>query len=317
MRFLGALLITNSHLDGYYPISALATGGAIGNALFFFASGYCLTNINKPFFKWYVNRLLRIFPGVYIMSIILIALNVNFSHSLIQVLQIFIWPTYFWFVGAITLFYILYYLIVKYLKVSSWIQIEWVLAAVYLIIYFTFLDLSTWVIEGGGESFVEIHFKYIYYFMIMLCGAYIKKKPMVLSRGAFRFLIGAVSSIIMLYVHKELMNVYPSLLYTQGLNQLFVFSFVVCFAIWIENSKSICDRIQNRFGDVISRISMISLEIYLVQKIIIEKCINFSFPVNIIMVFVLILICARLLNFISVFCKRFLHSVGPSDKILD
>lgn len=40
LKCLAAIIITNSHMDILYPCcKALATGGAIGDALFFFCSG--------------------------------------------------------------------------------------------------------------------------------------------------------------------------------------------------------------------------------------------------------------------------------------
>lgn len=56
LKFLAVLLITNSHFDKLYPesISFLGTGGAIGDALFFFCSGFTL--FLKPmgqFDNWY------------------------------------------------------------------------------------------------------------------------------------------------------------------------------------------------------------------------------------------------------------------------
>lgn len=44
IRFIATLLITNSHYDKLYPqgFSFLSTGGMIGNALFFWVSGYTL-----------------------------------------------------------------------------------------------------------------------------------------------------------------------------------------------------------------------------------------------------------------------------------
>jgi peptidoglycan/LPS O-acetylase OafA/YrhL len=43
IKFLAVLFIINSHADVCYPkYSALATGGAIGDALFLFCSGYTL-----------------------------------------------------------------------------------------------------------------------------------------------------------------------------------------------------------------------------------------------------------------------------------
>ena len=65
IKLLAALLITNSHMNNYYPdsISFLGTGGAIGDALFFFCSGFTL--FLKPmgrFDNWYKRRISRIYP---------------------------------------------------------------------------------------------------------------------------------------------------------------------------------------------------------------------------------------------------------------
>ena len=43
LKFIAVLAITNSHMDILYgKYSGLATGGAIGDVLFFFASGFTL-----------------------------------------------------------------------------------------------------------------------------------------------------------------------------------------------------------------------------------------------------------------------------------
>lgn len=52
LKFMAALLVVNSHIDIMYgKYSMLATGGTIGDILFFFCSGYTL--FLKPFeVKW-------------------------------------------------------------------------------------------------------------------------------------------------------------------------------------------------------------------------------------------------------------------------
>ena len=43
LKFMAALLVVNSHIDIMYgKYSALATGGSIGDILFFFCSGFTL-----------------------------------------------------------------------------------------------------------------------------------------------------------------------------------------------------------------------------------------------------------------------------------
>jgi hypothetical protein len=74
IRFLAACLIINSHFDLLYPWPFLATGGGLGNALFFFASGYGLTASSRrkqrPFPEWYHRRLLRIIPSVLVLMLV-------------------------------------------------------------------------------------------------------------------------------------------------------------------------------------------------------------------------------------------------------
>lgn len=43
LKFIAAIMITNSHLGSQYgQYSTLATGGYLGDALFFFCSGFAL-----------------------------------------------------------------------------------------------------------------------------------------------------------------------------------------------------------------------------------------------------------------------------------
>lgn len=56
MKFLATFLITWSHLAVMFPDSykGLITGGAIGDGLFFFCSGFTLfLGRNDDFFDWY------------------------------------------------------------------------------------------------------------------------------------------------------------------------------------------------------------------------------------------------------------------------
>lgn len=49
VKFFATLLVLNSHMEICYPkYSFLATGGAIGDSLFFFASGLALSISTPP-----------------------------------------------------------------------------------------------------------------------------------------------------------------------------------------------------------------------------------------------------------------------------
>lgn len=75
MRALGMILIINSHLDHFYPIPHIGTGGAIGNSIFFFLSAYGIylsqQEKNKPFSEWFEGRIARIYPSMWIVLIFL------------------------------------------------------------------------------------------------------------------------------------------------------------------------------------------------------------------------------------------------------
>ncbi|MDO5041777.1 MAG: hypothetical protein Q4D95_06780, partial [Peptoniphilus sp.] len=60
MRACAALLIINSHYDDIYPFPALATGGAIGNAIFFAVSGFCSYPIAKEIMPWIVKKIIKV-----------------------------------------------------------------------------------------------------------------------------------------------------------------------------------------------------------------------------------------------------------------
>ena len=57
LKFIAAILITNSHMEILYvdPFKSIATGGSIGNGLFFFCSGFTPPILQRPSFPRRVN----------------------------------------------------------------------------------------------------------------------------------------------------------------------------------------------------------------------------------------------------------------------
>ena len=70
LRFVAICLIVNSHLDAYYPTPMLATGGMLGNSLFFMLSAFGLAiswrSHPRPFSEWYGRRIRRILPPIWV-----------------------------------------------------------------------------------------------------------------------------------------------------------------------------------------------------------------------------------------------------------
>lgn len=72
LKFFAVLAITNSHMELLYgKYSMLATGGAIGDVLFFFASGFTLfLGTDRRFDNYYKRRINRIYPTVFAWALI-------------------------------------------------------------------------------------------------------------------------------------------------------------------------------------------------------------------------------------------------------
>lgn len=106
MKCLAVILVMNSHMDLLYgKYSALATGGAIGDVLFFFASGYTiLLGRGGNFSNWYKRRIKRIYPTVFAMAIIS-----AFFMGGKENMQYVILHGGGWFVTCIMIYYVIFW----------------------------------------------------------------------------------------------------------------------------------------------------------------------------------------------------------------
>ncbi len=113
LKCLATLLIINTHISALYPskLSFLAFGGFFGNCFFFFCSGFCLTNVATVFHKWYGRRFIRVYaPYLIALPTLLIAgVKIN-SQNLWNVVMPY--ETYH-FIPTILALYVLFYWITK------------------------------------------------------------------------------------------------------------------------------------------------------------------------------------------------------------
>ena len=173
LRFVAIVCIANSHLDALYPVPLLATGGAIGNALFFMLSGYGLflsaTIHDKPFLPWYKRRILRIYPSLWLATILLIVIAQSAWRALDfwGFVRLFVWPTDYWFIAALMVFYVIFFIVLKMKNYKYFLIGIFILIIPYLFFYLTQVDLSKYSIEGPG------YFKWIFYLQTMFFGGYL------------------------------------------------------------------------------------------------------------------------------------------------
>ena len=141
LKGLASLLITNSHFEKVYPnsLSVLAFGGSYGNALFFIISGFLIGDCRRPFKEWLVLKLLRIYIPVWIVTSIIYIIEGLQTVSFGTMVLSFFYPTQFWFVNVIVVFYCLGYIVQKYLSD----KIDYVLiflSILYVIVLYGMLD---------------------------------------------------------------------------------------------------------------------------------------------------------------------------------
>ena len=112
LRMLAVLLIVNSHLYLFYNYEYLATGGAIGNSMFFFASGiglsYSLGKKKTNYFNWIKKRYLKIYPKLIIIVLFYILIDFIVVENLTEIISKVIFPKEFWFLPVISYNYLLY-----------------------------------------------------------------------------------------------------------------------------------------------------------------------------------------------------------------
>ena len=291
LKFLAVLLITNSHMELLYgKYDFLATGGTIGDALFLFCSGYTLfmkpTGGLRAFPDWYKRRINRIYPTVLAMAIV----NCVFFHSHPDILQIILYGGG-WFVSCIMLYYLLVYFIVLYGKD----RLDWVILLVGIAscIWFYCMDRSPgfnmYDFEGG-------RLKWLLYFVFMLLGARLGLAKTRFEDHSLRDLLLGVLGIVLFYA------VYVAGMKVEPLGWIQVFNFIpLLFAIYHlflwGNGRMARKIYENRTCHFLIRfVSGLCLEIYLIQGPLFTDKLNGIFPLNLVIVFVVIVVAAYLVR---------------------
>ena len=111
LKCFAVILIVNSHMEpSYGKYAFLASGGAIGLALFFYCSGMTI-NVKGNFYDYYKKRIQRIYPTCFAVAL---AESIIFGKSII------FWQLILfgggWFVSCIMVMYIAHFVIDKYFK---------------------------------------------------------------------------------------------------------------------------------------------------------------------------------------------------------
>jgi hypothetical protein len=289
VRFFACLLITNSHLNVLYgPYNILATGGSIGNSLFFFCSGFTLfLGKTERFDNWYKKRIARIYPSVFAWAILLAFSNTSFGN-----IKDILLHGGGWFVSCIMIHYIILYCIrefmIKKLKI--------VFGVIVIITFFLFFleDRNVEKFNMYNGYYIHFYFSWCKWFLFTLLGAIIgirKNK----NRFLFREIIFLLISIALYYI-TMIIGTKKGLFRSLQIFSLIPLLTTTYYFYRFCNSKFIHKVYKNKYtGFAINFISGLTLEIYIVQGTIlsmINKKLNGIFPLNLIVAFLIILIVA-------------------------
>ena len=301
IRVLATILITNSHYSLVWPSSSMAFGGLLGNILFFAASGFCLYKIKENFPKWFAKMFFRIYPAMIVFTLVAVAFNKYDLCNVDDFVRLFVYPTNYPFLVYLMISYVVFYLLAwldkKYNK-----TIETSLLAVvifWIIIYLTFVDKSTYHVDDVTNPFILF-----LYFTSMLLGATFKKYTHRYNHIKWYNVVLLFVSLIVYFASKFAFSKWQSIAQLQILNQFsIILSLYFVFAVFIGLEKYL-----QQFGKIINGtikfIANITLQIYIVQFLIIYKFQHLVFPLNFFVVTCLILVSASLLYYAEFFVRK-------------
>lgn len=282
LKCLACLLITNSHLDALYPstIRPLATGGALGNAFFFFLSGYALQCSYRKkrgsYANWYVRRLIKIYPAFLIVAFYEFFTQAYWHRfDINDYISFFVWPTAAWFIGAIMLFYSIYYFVMKKNDQKIYLYSIIVVSSIYFLWYAKFVDFNKYSIEG------PYYFKWSFYFIVMLCGGYVSfRDNNTRIREVYLIPIG-----LTLYFGFGFFLVKGYFLQYQFIMHILTVVIVYTLFTFVASSRRVINWFRKyRVIDwIVSFIASLTLEVYLVQYQVYSSSWikNVAFPLNI------------------------------------
>lgn len=296
LKFIALFIIANSHMELLYGEYAfLATGGSIGDVIFFFCSGYTLFlgRIDR-FDNWYKRRINRIYPSIFAWALVSsVFFNIHMDQK-----DIWLYGGG-WFVTCIMLYYVVLYFIRKYLFDRKWLALG--LVGALIIVWYLFEDKSRFFMYG------DTYFKWVHYFIFMIVGAYIGANKITLTiRPQYDWTVFIVS----LITYNGFMF---ACIKSSCISQWQILSLIPLMGITISLYKICSSPTSNRFliknEKWICAVSGLCLESYIVQYVLFTDKMNNIFPLNIIITMIAILIMAYIVRsigriFVQIFNKE-------------
>lgn len=304
LKVIATFLITWFHFKWTVPkdYAFLFVGGAIGNSLFFYASGYLLKFRDEQFKgEWILKKITRLYPSVWVFLTLTLFLGNNLSVNW----QNYLYPTPFWFINCILFFYLIIYLFRKFFSDCHITKGGYIFLIsvffIYVVNYFINVDHSKIVLDDGSiNSWFCFFFLFVWGYRDSISKKYYNGTYK--SALYFPFFIG------LFYLYKTIGSkseiavflqfiIIPLLLSLTVLSARYFASFL--YKINISETKKY----------IISYISNLTLDIYIVQVFIINKLMpSIIFPLNICVIFLVILISGIIVQYLAGYVSIFISN---------
>lgn len=294
LKFFAIVLIINSHMEPAYGNYAyLASGGAIGLALFFFCSGFTLSIIRGGgFFNYYKRRIQRIYPSVFA---IVLAESILFGKKF-YLLDILLYGGG-WFISSIMIMYIALYFIGKYCQVGLIkICILYYIFVLLMPLFFKFEE-SNFFFNGAANVWARFQY-FIYMLFGFLARYYIDKIQHIKVSKIWLFIFSVISP-CSFYAFLIVINHYPVLLKYSICGTLPLIATLLSWTLLSASIDMGVNKWSIRLYKCIKFISVLSLEAYLCQGWLITDKLNNLFPCNILMIFIAIIVVSYVLKIVS------------------
>lgn len=297
IKVIAAIFITNSHYSNIWPVSAMACGGNLGNCLYFFVSGFCLYHIKDSLPKWYLKRMTRIYPSLWISAVMYLLIGWWHIDGIQAAIRYLIYPTWFHFIGTIMLLYVLFYVWRKMCIGGGTLAWMAVVAVVFGIAYIALFDKTYYHIDSVEEKWVRFQFA-----EAMLMGALFREKYETIDckirkRDVVRVMVMLVTYFASMLIFKKVKSASVFQIINPFVLLLLIFSIAV-LAVKLEKSGYFAV-INSKIDKIVRFLASITLEIYLVQFPIVAAWSKFRFPLNFVVVTATILVCAWAVHWLS------------------
>ncbi len=302
LRAVATCLITNAHYTGIYPTDLIANGGLLGDVIFFAVSGYCLYRVKGNFFSWYGKRIWRCYLPVLLITALYMILGF-YTLSQHSFAWWYVYPTYYHFVASIVVLYIPFFIIMKLDFLKKRIPLIMLgLGIVYTLIYIFVYDKSYYHIDTVREPFIRFLFM-----ECMLLGAYFKQNDeKYRNRFSWRYPVATVVLLVAYFASKLIFSKKASLASLQIINQLILFALLYFIFKTFAGLDGKLERFPKFLKAIISFLASITLEIYVVQYVLIDiiRDLGLVFPLNWVVLTAAIIASAFVLHIVCNFIIR-------------